>query len=142
MSRARTTLRTPRPRLRATTFIPLLCSPHHGPSSLPWQYVPVVARNVCVRAHCSSELPPDARSEDVQKFFDGYGRIVDCRVMTGASVFPCLAKPHLNVLTVSGFGFVEFESSRDAEDALQHFNGKSFMGAKYATVPGSPQSRR
>ncbi|KAH9901504.1 hypothetical protein C8Q73DRAFT_637710 [Cubamyces lactineus] len=54
-------------------------------------------------------LPPDARTEDVQKFFDGYGRIVDCRVMTG-------------------FGFVEFESSRDAEDALQHFNGKSFMG--------------
>ncbi|TFK94749.1 hypothetical protein K466DRAFT_593225 [Polyporus arcularius HHB13444] len=56
------------------------------------------------------KLPPDARSEDVQKIFDGYGRIVDCRVMTG-------------------FGFVEFESSRDAEDALQHFNGKSFMGA-------------
>ncbi|KAI0372970.1 hypothetical protein BV20DRAFT_1034218 [Pilatotrama ljubarskyi] len=55
-------------------------------------------------------LPPDARSEDVSKFFDGYGRIVDCRVMTG-------------------FGFVEFESSRDAEDALQHFNGKNFMGS-------------
>ncbi|KAI0636668.1 hypothetical protein C8Q77DRAFT_1093968 [Trametes polyzona] len=57
-----------------------------------------------------SGLPPDARAEDVSKFFDGYGRIVDCRVMTG-------------------FGFVEFESSRDAEDALQHFNGKSFMGS-------------
>ncbi|EPS99022.1 hypothetical protein FOMPIDRAFT_1031130 [Fomitopsis schrenkii] len=55
-------------------------------------------------------LPPDARAEDVQKLFDGYGRIVDCRVMTG-------------------FGFVEFESTRDAEDAVHHFNGKSFMGA-------------
>ncbi|KAI0690586.1 hypothetical protein BC835DRAFT_1280690 [Cytidiella melzeri] len=55
-------------------------------------------------------LPPDARAEDVSKFFDGYGRIVDCRVMTG-------------------FGFVEFESARDAEDAVQTFNGKSFMGA-------------
>ena len=33
---------------------------------------------------------------------------------------------------VLGFGFVEFESSRDAEDALHHFNGKSFMGTKYA----------
>ncbi|OSD08544.1 hypothetical protein PYCCODRAFT_1473136 [Trametes coccinea BRFM310] len=54
-------------------------------------------------------LPPDARPEDVSKFFDGYGRIIDCRVMTG-------------------FGFVEFESSRDAEDALNNFNGKSFMG--------------
>ncbi|TFK30062.1 hypothetical protein FA15DRAFT_699619 [Coprinopsis marcescibilis] len=54
-------------------------------------------------------LPPDARSEDVSKFFDGYGRIVDCRVMTG-------------------FGFVEFESSKDAEDAVHNFNGKPFMG--------------
>ncbi|KAJ3524631.1 hypothetical protein NM688_g8529 [Phlebia brevispora] len=55
-------------------------------------------------------LPPDTRTEDVAKFFEGYGRIVDCRVMTG-------------------FGFVEFESSRDAEDAVHNFNGKSFMGA-------------
>ncbi|KAG8217680.1 hypothetical protein J3R82DRAFT_5833 [Butyriboletus roseoflavus] len=55
-------------------------------------------------------LPPDARSDDVAKFFDGYGRIVDCRVMTG-------------------FGFVEFENSKDAEDAVHHFNGKMFMGA-------------
>ncbi|KAN0077125.1 hypothetical protein V8E55_010980 [Tylopilus felleus] len=55
-------------------------------------------------------LPPDARSDDVAKFFDGYGRIVDCRVMTG-------------------FGFVEFENPRDAEDAVHHFNGKAFMGA-------------
>jgi len=54
-------------------------------------------------------LPMDARSDDVAKFFDGYGRIVDVRVMTG-------------------FGFVEFENGRDAEDALNAFNGKSFMG--------------
>lgn len=27
----------------------------------------------------------DARSDDVAKFFDGYGRIVDVRVMTGKS---------------------------------------------------------
>lgn len=53
---------------------------------------------------------------------------------------------------MAGFGFVEFDNSRvrhtpmldpltlhlifslinqDAEDALQHFNGKSFMGSKY-----------
>jgi len=29
---------------------------------------------------------------------------------------------------MTGFGFVEFENSRDAEDALNAFNGKSFMG--------------
>ena len=28
-------------------------------------------------------LPTDARSDDVSKFFEGYGRIIDCRVMTG-----------------------------------------------------------
>lgn len=32
----------------------------------------------------SPGLPADTRSEDVNKFFEGYGRIVDCRVMTGA----------------------------------------------------------
>lgn len=35
---------------------------------------------------CCPELPPDARADDVSKFFDGHGRIVDCRVMTGWSV--------------------------------------------------------
>ncbi|EDR14352.1 uncharacterized protein LACBIDRAFT_306110 [Laccaria bicolor S238N-H82] len=54
-------------------------------------------------------LPTDARSDDVSKFFDGYGRIIDCRVMTG-------------------FGFVEFENAKDAEDAVHNFNGKPFMG--------------
>jgi arginine/serine-rich splicing factor 4/5/6 len=29
---------------------------------------------------------------------------------------------------MTGFGFVEFESSKDADDAVQHFNGKAFMG--------------
>lgn len=37
-------------------------------------------------------------------------------------------RPLTGLWTISGFGFVEFESSRDAEDALHHFNGKSFMG--------------
>ncbi|KAJ8507480.1 hypothetical protein ONZ45_g10145 [Pleurotus djamor] len=83
-------------------------------------------------------LPSDARSDDVQKFFEGYGRIVDCRVMTG-------------------FGFVEFENSKDAEDAVHQFNGKPFMGANivvefakesrprrepYEDRHGAPRSRR
>ncbi|KAI0005882.1 hypothetical protein BJV74DRAFT_875010 [Russula compacta] len=62
------------------------------------------------------KLPPDTRSEDVSKFFDGYGRIIDCRVMTDLP------------RNCPGFGFVEFENARDAEDALHHFNGKNFMG--------------
>ncbi|TFK54652.1 hypothetical protein OE88DRAFT_1623028 [Heliocybe sulcata] len=68
------------------------------------------------------KLPPDARTDDVSKFFDGYGRIVDCRVMTG-------------------FGFVEFENPRDAEDAVHHFNGKSFMGTSIV-VEFAKETRR
>ncbi|KII88143.1 hypothetical protein PLICRDRAFT_53997 [Plicaturopsis crispa FD-325 SS-3] len=73
-------------------------------------------------------LPPDARSDDVSKLFEGYGRIIDCRVMTGSSNKSRdpddagLNKP------TSGFGFVEFESSKDAEDAVNQFNGKPFLG--------------
>jgi len=68
-------------------------------------------------------LPTDARPEDVQKHFDGYGKIVDCRVMTG-------------------FGFVEFESSRDAEDVVQAFNGKSFLGQSSIIVEFAKETRR
>ena len=105
----------------------------------PWRVVSTLA--VCPLAlrlfplpHVSPlpELPPDARSEDVSKFFDGYGRIVDCRVMTGMAHVCQLLGLSLTA-PYTGFGFVEFESSRDAEDALHHFNGKTFMGAKYAS---------
>ncbi|TFK42456.1 hypothetical protein BDQ12DRAFT_676228 [Crucibulum laeve] len=39
-------------------------------------------------------LPPDSRSEDVSKFFEGYGRIIDCRVMTGSSPTQRLLTAH------------------------------------------------
>ncbi|CAK5265183.1 unnamed protein product [Mycena citricolor] len=54
-------------------------------------------------------LAPDTRPEDVKTFFDGMGAIVDCRVMTG-------------------FGFVEFENAKDADDAVNNYNGKTLMG--------------
>jgi len=72
-------------------------------------------------------LPTDARSEDVAQLFEGYGRIVDCRVMTGSSDKRNPSSTKLNQPS-SGFGFVEFENSKDAEDAVQQFNGKPFMG--------------
>ncbi|KZP17893.1 RNA-binding domain-containing protein [Athelia psychrophila] len=73
-------------------------------------------------------LPTDARSEDVQKFFEGFGRIIDCRVMTGSSdkKDPDNTRP---AKPSSGFGFIEFEDAKDAEDAVNNFNGKPFMGA-------------
>jgi len=54
-------------------------------------------------------LSAEATQADVQKLFENYGRLLECRVMTG-------------------FGFVEFENSRDAEDVVTEFNGKQFMG--------------
>ena len=72
------------------------------------------------------------RDGELSSFFEAAGEIVDCRVMTGACRVTSASQLLLIIIVVSGFGFVEFESSRDAEDALQHFNGKSFMGTKYA----------
>jgi len=69
-------------------------------------------------------LPAEARQEDVQKLFDGYGPVIDCRVMAG-----------------KGFGFVEFENSRDAEDVVQAFNGKTFMGTSIV-VEFAKEARR
>lgn len=68
-------------------------------------------------------LPTDARPEDVQKHFDGYGKIVDCRVMTG-------------------FGFVEFEHPRDAGEVVDAFNGKGFMGQSSIIVEFAKDTRR
>jgi len=58
------------------------------------------------------KLPPNTRSEDVKGMFEKYGTITDVRVMTD-----------------KGFGFVEYESSRDAEDAVAELNGKSMDGS-------------
>jgi len=44
-------------------------------------------------------------------------------------------------MTGKGFGFVEFESSRDAEDAVHQFNGKEFMGASLV-VEFAKEARR
>ncbi|KAI4528226.1 hypothetical protein K525DRAFT_216372 [Schizophyllum commune Loenen D] len=59
------------------------------------------------------KLPPDTAPEDVKKTFGAYGTVVDCRVMTG-------------------FGFIEYESSKDAEDAVNEMNGKTFNGNSIA----------
>ncbi|KAJ7749543.1 hypothetical protein DFH07DRAFT_869194 [Mycena maculata] len=72
-------------------------------------------------------LSADARSDDVSKLFEGYGNIIDCRVMTGSSNRNGPPDDGLNK-PATGFGFVEFETAKDAEDAVTNFNGKSFMG--------------
>ncbi|OXB74876.1 UNVERIFIED_CONTAM: hypothetical protein H355_017151 [Colinus virginianus] len=50
-------------------------------------------------------LNPAAREKDVERFFKGYGRIRDIDLKRG-------------------FGFVEFEDPRDADDAVYELDGK------------------
>eukprot|EP00005_Dracoamoeba_jomungandri_P003052 CAMPEP_0174260556 /NCGR_PEP_ID=MMETSP0439-20130205/9928_1 /TAXON_ID=0 /ORGANISM="Stereomyxa ramosa, Strain Chinc5" /LENGTH=181 /DNA_ID=CAMNT_0015344819 /DNA_START=17 /DNA_END=563 /DNA_ORIENTATION=- len=54
-------------------------------------------------------LPPQAESRDLEDLFYKFGRISRCDVL-------------------KGYGFVEFEDRRDAEEALQDLDGVRLMG--------------
>ncbi|WAQ90804.1 hypothetical protein PtA15_13A203 [Puccinia triticina] len=56
-------------------------------------------------------IPPDATRTDVEKYFGRYGTLMDVRIM-------------------AGFGFLEYDSVRDAEDAVHDLNGRDFMGER------------
>ncbi|XP_023237922.1 serine-arginine protein 55-like [Centruroides vittatus] len=56
-------------------------------------------------------LSYDIRERDLEKFFKGYGRIRE-------------------ILIKNGFGFVEFDDYRDADDAVYELNGKDLLGER------------
>ncbi|XP_063529521.1 serine-arginine protein 55 isoform X1 [Cydia strobilella] len=56
-------------------------------------------------------LPFGVRDRDLEKFFKGFGRIRD-------------------ILIKNGYGFVEFEDYRDADDAVYELNGKDLLGER------------
>ncbi|VDP08641.1 unnamed protein product [Soboliphyme baturini] len=64
-------------------------------------------------------LPYKARERDVEEFFKGYGRIRE-------------------ILLKNGFGFVEFDDPRDADDAVYNLNGRELCGERY----GPPSQTR
>merc|ERR1711935_873173 len=76
-----------------------------------------MGRLACKRVTMSARvflgnLPPDVTVRDIEDFFDRYGRV-------------------RNVLLKHGkYGFAEFESSRDAEDAVDDMHGKRLLGSR------------
>ncbi|PKI83596.1 hypothetical protein MVES1_002834 [Malassezia vespertilionis] len=68
-------------------------------------------------------LPPDVHRDDLGDFFCRVGRVIDVRVL-------------------SGFGFVEFENPRDADAAVQDFDGASFMGERLMVQFAKQPQRR
>ncbi|XP_041945910.1 serine and arginine rich splicing factor 6b isoform X1 [Alosa sapidissima] len=51
------------------------------------------------------------REKDIQKFFSGYGKLLEIDLK-------------------NGYGFVEFEDTRDADDAVYELNGKDLCGER------------
>ncbi|XP_013786056.1 serine/arginine-rich splicing factor 4-like [Limulus polyphemus] len=64
----------------------------------------------------------DCRERDLEKFFKGYGRIRE-------------------VLIKNGFGFVEFDDYRDADDAVYELNGKELLGERVSVEHARGQPR-
>ncbi|XP_078723032.1 uncharacterized protein LOC144940643 [Lampetra fluviatilis] len=68
------------------------------------------------------KLSYQARERDVERFFKGFGRLVDITVK-------------------NGFGFVEFEDARDADEAVYELNGKDMMGMRVIVERARDSSR-
>uniref|UniRef100_A0A6M2DRW6 Putative alternative splicing factor srp55/b52/srp75 rrm superfamily n=1 Tax=Xenopsylla cheopis TaxID=163159 RepID=A0A6M2DRW6_XENCH len=67
-------------------------------------------------------LPYGVRERDLERFFKGYGRTRD-------------------ILIKNGYGFVEFDDYRDADDAVYELNGKELLGERVSVerARGTPR---
>ena len=72
-------------------------------------------------------LPPDTREVDIDRFFNGYGRLKQ-------------------IVLKRGYGFVFFEEQKDAEDAVKELVGRKLRGEKitleFAKGDGTEEGRR
>uniref|UniRef100_A0A3P9L7A9 Serine and arginine rich splicing factor 6a n=1 Tax=Oryzias latipes TaxID=8090 RepID=A0A3P9L7A9_ORYLA len=67
--------------------------------------------NGCMPRVYIGRLSYHVREKDIQRFFSGYGKL-------------------LEVDMKNGYGFVEFEDNRDADDAVYELNGKELCGER------------
>ncbi|KAK4876146.1 hypothetical protein RN001_012568 [Aquatica leii] len=69
-------------------------------------------------------LPYGTTERDLERFFRGFGRMRD-------------------VLIKNGYGFVEFDDYRDADDAVYELNGKKLLGERVTVerARGTPRGR-
>lgn len=56
-------------------------------------------------------LADDIRERDMEKFFKGYGKMREISIK-------------------QGYGFVEFDDHRDADDAVHDLDGKELVGMR------------
>jgi RNA recognition motif-containing protein len=62
-------------------------------------------------------LPPTTTESELQRLFEGVGRVINCDVITGGST-------HNSKV----IGFVEMETEQEARKAIDQFNGKELGG--------------
>jgi RNA recognition motif-containing protein len=62
-------------------------------------------------------LPYNYTEEDLKKIFSKYKSVVSCNLIIDR-----------NTQRSKGFGFVEFDSEEEAQEAIQELNGKDFEG--------------
>ncbi|XP_077287545.1 serine and arginine rich splicing factor B52 isoform X3 [Arctopsyche grandis] len=68
-------------------------------------------------------LPFGVRQRDIEKFFKGFGKTRD-------------------ILIKNGYGFVEFDDYRDADDAVYELNGKELLGERVVVEAARGIDRR
>eukprot|EP00092_Neocalanus_flemingeri_P017069 GFUD01018460.1.p1 GENE.GFUD01018460.1~~GFUD01018460.1.p1 ORF type:complete len:270 (-),score=88.59 GFUD01018460.1:268-1038(-) len=92
-----------------------------GPSSSPPSYS---GETNCVFL---GNLPMDCREVDIERFFNGYGKL-------------------RQVVLKRGFGFVFFDEQRDADDAVKELAGRKLRGERitleFAKGDGSDEGQR
>lgn len=67
-------------------------------------------------------LPYGTREDDIRKFFRSFGRLREINLK-------------------NGYGFVEFDDSRDADDAVYDCNGRELLGERIVVEPSRGASR-